>query len=98
MTDLTVKDPPDSLCKKLKYRKPKSQVHADGRSIASEGTVLPERALAECAASEEDRLHRAKRLRDQTPTYRTEDDRQEALRRGRARREVVDATCELGSG
>ncbi|WP_263788870.1 FitA-like ribbon-helix-helix domain-containing protein [Salinibacter grassmerensis] len=79
MANLTVKDLPDSLYKKLK-----SQAHANRRSIASEVTVLLERALGERATSEEDLLHRAKRLRDRTPTRLTEEKRREAVRRGRS--------------
>lgn len=79
MANLTVKDLPDPL-----YEKLKSQAHANRRSIASEVTVLLERALGERATSEEDLLDRAKRLRDRTPTRLTEENRREALRRGRA--------------
>lgn len=79
MANLTVKDLPDSL-----YEKLKSQAHANRRSIASEVTVLLERALGERATPEDDLLRRAKRLRDQTPTRLTEEKRQEAIRRGRA--------------
>lgn len=79
MANLTVKDLPDAL-----YEKLKSQAHANRRSIASEVTVLLERALGERATSEEDLLDRAKRLRDRTPTRLTEAKRREALRRGRA--------------
>jgi plasmid stability protein len=79
MANLTVKDLPDSL-----YEKLKSQAHANRRSIASEVTVLLERALGERATPEEELLHRAKRLRDRTPTRLTEEKRREALRRGRA--------------
>jgi plasmid stability protein len=79
MANLTVKDLPDSL-----YEKLKSQAHANRRSIASEVTVLLERALGERATPEEELLQRAKRLRDRTPTRLTEERRREALRRGRA--------------
>jgi len=79
MANLTVKDLPDPL-----YEKLKSRANANRRSIASEVTVLLERALGERATSEEDLLRRAKRLRDQTPTRLTEEKRREALRRGRA--------------
>ena len=79
MANLTVKDLPDAL-----YEKLKSQAHANRRSIASEVTVLLERALGERATSEEDLLDRAKRLRDRTPTRLTEEKRREALRQGRA--------------
>lgn len=79
MANLTVKDLPDSL-----YEKLKSQAHANRRSIASEVTVLLERALGERATSEEDLLRRAERLRGRTPTHLTEEKRREALQRGRA--------------
>lgn len=79
MANLTVKDLPDSL-----YEKLKAQAHANRRSIASEVTVLLERALGERATPEDDLLRRAKRLRDQTPTRLTEEKRQDAVRRGRA--------------
>lgn len=77
--NLTVRDLPDPLYKKLK-----SQAYANRRSIASEVTVLLERALEERATAEEDLLQRAERLRDRTPTRLTEEKRQEAVRRGRA--------------
>jgi plasmid stability protein len=79
MAKLTIKDLPDSL-----YEKLKSQAHANRRSIASEVTVLLERALGERATPEEELLQRAKRLRDRTPTRLTEERRREAFRRGRA--------------
>jgi plasmid stability protein len=79
MANLTVKDLPDSL-----YEKLKSRAHTNRRSIASEVTVLLERALGERATPEEDLLQRAERLRERTPTRLTEEKRQEALRRGRA--------------
>ena len=79
MAHLTVKDLPDSL-----YEKLKSRARANRRSIASEVTVLLERALGERATSEQELLHRAKRLRDRAPTRLTEEKRQKALRRGRA--------------
>jgi plasmid stability protein len=77
MANLTVKDLPDAL-----YEKLKSRAHANRRSIASEVTVLLERALGERTTSEEDLLDRAKRLRDRTPIRLTEEKRREALRRG----------------
>jgi plasmid stability protein len=79
MANLTVKDFPDSL-----YEKIKAQAHANRRSIASEVTVLLERALGERATSEEELLQRAERLRGRTPTRLTEEKRQRAVRRGRA--------------
>jgi plasmid stability protein len=79
MANLTVKDLPDAL-----YEKLKSQAHANRRSIASEVTVLLERALGERATPEDALLRRAKQLRDRTPTTLTEDTRREAVRRGRA--------------
>jgi plasmid stability protein len=79
MANLTVKDLPDSL-----YEKLKSRAHANRRSIASEVTVLLERALGERATAEDDLLRRAKQLRDRTPTRLTEEKRKEALRRDRA--------------
>jgi hypothetical protein len=79
MVNLTVKDLPDSL-----YEKIKSQARANRRLIASEVTVLLERALGERATSEEELLQRAERLRDRTPTRLTEEKRQKAVRRGRA--------------
>ena len=82
MANLTVKDLPDSL-----YEKLKSQAHANRRSIASEVTVLLERALGERATPEEELFHRAERLRDRTPTRLTEEKRQKALRRGPAQRD-----------
>jgi plasmid stability protein len=79
MANLTVKNLPDDL-----YEKLKSQAHANRRSIASEVTVLLERALGERATTEEDLHRRAKRLRDRTPSPLSEEDRQKAVRRGRA--------------
>jgi plasmid stability protein len=76
MANLTVKDLPDAL-----YEKLKSQAHANRRSIASEVTVLLERALGERATTEDELLRRAKQLRDRTPTTLTEDTRREAVRR-----------------
>jgi hypothetical protein len=73
MVNLTVKDLPDSL-----YEKIKSQARANRRLIASEVTVLLERALGERATSEEELLQRAERLRDRTPTRLTEEKRQKA--------------------
>lgn len=78
MANLTVKDLPDPLYKKLK-----SRAHANRRSIAGEVTVLLERALGERPTREEELFGRAKRLRDRTPTRLTEEKRQEAVRRGR---------------
>jgi plasmid stability protein len=79
MANLTVKDLSDSL-----YEKLKSRAHTNRRSIASEVTVILERALGERATPEEDLLQRAERLRERTPIRLTEEKRQEAIRRGRA--------------
>lgn len=79
MATLTVKDLPDQL-----YERLKSQAHANRRSIAAEATVLLERALGERATPEEDLHRRARRLRERTPSYLSEEKRQEAVRRGRA--------------
>lgn len=79
MAKLTVKDLPDAL-----YEKLKSQAHTNHRSIASEVTVLLERALGERATTEDELLRRVKQLRDRTPTHLTEDQRREAVRSSRA--------------
>lgn len=79
MAYLTLKDLPDDLCEKLK-----SQTHANRRSIASEVTVLLERALGERATKEEDLHRRAGALRNRTPTYLSEETRQKATQRGRS--------------
>lgn len=79
MANLTVKDLPDALYDKLKQR-----ARAHRRSIASETTVILERALGERATPERELLQRAQRLRAATPAYLTEANRQEAVRRGRA--------------
>ncbi len=79
MANLTVKNLPDSL-----YEKLKAQAHANRRSIASEATVLLERALGERVSSEDDLLRRAEQLRNRTPTSLTEETRRKAVRRGRA--------------
>lgn len=79
MTTLTVNDLPDALYETLEAR-----AHTNRRSIASEVTVLLERALGERATPEDELLRRAKQLRDRTPTHLTEEQRREAVRRGRA--------------
>lgn len=79
MANLTVKDLPDAL-----YEKLKQQARAHRRSIASETTVILERALGERATPEGELLRRAQRLRETTPAYLSEADRREAVRRGRA--------------
>lgn len=79
MANLTVKNLPDPLYKKLKV-----QAKAHRRSIAGETTVILERALGERAIREEELHRRAERLRDQTPVYLTEDERTAAVDEGRA--------------
>ncbi len=78
MANLTVKDLPDPLYKKLK-----SRAHANRRSIAGEVTVLLERALGERPVQEEELRSRAERLRSRTPAHLTEETRRNAVRRGR---------------
>lgn len=79
MANLTVKDLPDAL-----YEKLKAQAQAHRRSIAAETTVILERALGERSTPEDELLRRARRLRETTPAYLTEEDRREAVRQGRA--------------
>jgi plasmid stability protein len=79
MANLTVKDLPDTL-----YAKLKAQARAHRRSIAAETTVILERALGERPIPEAELLQRARRLRERTSAYLTEEDRKEAVRRGRA--------------
>ena len=78
MATLTVKNLPDPL-----YEKLKSQAHAHQRSIAAEATALLERALGEHATTEDDLRRRARRLRERTPSYLSEETRRKAVRRGR---------------
>lgn len=79
MANLTVKNLPDALYKKLK-----KQAHAHRRSVAGETTVILERALGTRAVPERELLSRAKQLREETPIYLTEEDRKSAVRKGRA--------------
>lgn len=79
MANLTIKDLPDAL-----YEKLKAQARAHRRSIATETTVILERALGERPIPEDELLRRARRLRERTPAYLTEDERREAVRHGRA--------------
>ena len=79
MANLTIKDLPDSLYEKLKAR-----AHSHHRSIAGETTVILERALGERAVPEEELFERASRLREDTSVYLIEEDRREAVRKGRS--------------
>lgn len=79
MATLSIKNFDDEL-----YEKLKQQADAHHRSIAGEVTMIIERALGEQPVHEEELFQRAKRVRDRSSAYVTDEDIREARKWGRA--------------
>lgn len=79
MATLSIKNFDDAL-----YEKLKAQASAHHRSIAGEVTVIIERALGERPVREEELFQRARRVRDRSSVYVTDEDIRTARNEGRA--------------